>query len=122
MNKDLVHKRAILLPALLLLATSAFGKNPSRISKDIDTKSGMQDVIIQFRTDVDEGKHKKVSDRGGALNRELGSIKAAAYKLSGQSVADLSDDPDVLYISPDRPVNSMLQYATPAVGGQTAHS
>src|SRR5262245_58927803 len=110
------------LSSLLLATTPALAKKPEKISKDLINKSGDQDVIIQFRTNADEAKHNKVRGKGGQVKGELKLIRAGVYKLSKKAIEELSDDDDVQYISPDRPLISHLQYATPAVGGAIARS
>src|SRR4051794_21023049 len=110
---------ASLLTSILLLAVPGNGKDRGKISSDLDGKTGLQDVIIQFKGEVSESKHKKVTGKGGSLKKELGIVRGGAYSVPASAIADLSDDPDVEYITPDRPLSSTLDYATPAVGGAT---
>src|SRR3954452_9279470 len=105
-----------------ILAIPALAKNKNKISADLSSNAEIQDVIVQFTGDVSESKHKKVKDKGGVLKQELGLIQAGVYSVPAAAVDALSDDPDVAYISPDRSVMNMLEFATPAVGGVTARS
>src|SRR5690349_1678071 len=109
-----------LLICTALFAVPGSAKDNGKIAPDLANKVGLQDVIVQFRGEVSVARHQKVSDKGGVLKNELTLIKAAAYSLPASAIADLSDDPEVKYISVDRPLASTLNYATPAVGGLTA--
>ena len=66
--------------------------------------------------------------RGGTLKQELGQFKGAAYKVPASALADLAADPEVVYISPDRPLHSagnnkstaVLDYHTAAINAPAA--
>ena len=95
------------LCVVILSASLAFAKS-SKMAKDLEGKNGADqvDVIVQF-TQVPTAKHhQKVTSRGGKLKQELGLVKGGAYSVPGSALADLAADPDVTFISPDRPVQS----------------
>jgi serine protease AprX len=94
--------------ALLLTASFAFAGR-TKIAPDLQSaKPGSQvNVIVQFAKPVGPAMHEKVFRRGGKLRRELRLIRSGAYRLSASELADLAADPDVTYISPDRPVRSL---------------
>src|SRR5207249_8792053 len=49
--------------------------------------------------------HQKVQDKGGVLKTKLDAIKGAHYSVPVESLQSLADDPDVAYISPNRPLS-----------------
>ena len=81
---------------------------PAKISKDLQGRnaSDQVDVIVQFNQVPTAHHHQRVFRRGGTLKRELGQFHGAAYRVPASALADLAADPDVAYISPDRPVQS----------------
>jgi serine protease AprX len=109
---------------LICALASAFAADNPKLSRELQqvAGNGTVDVIVQYRTGSESKHHARVKQNGGALNRELGLISGAAYKMSGAQVAELAKDPDVLYISPDRPLHGSLEYANPTVGANIARS
>jgi serine protease AprX len=93
------------LGCLILSASLAFAGS-RKMSKDLEGKntSDQVDVIVQFKQAPTSRHHQKVFNRGGRLNHELGLVKSGAYSLPVSALAGLAADPDVAYISPDRPV------------------
>jgi serine protease AprX len=94
--------------ALLLTASFAFAGR-RKIAPDLqNAKPGSRvNVIVQFNKPISSAMHEKVIRRGGKLRRELRLIRSGAYSLSASEVSDLATDPDVAYISLDRPVHSL---------------
>jgi len=96
-----------LVIACVLLLTAAFAHAATpKVSSDLQglRASAHVNVIIQYRQAPTAANHQKVIRQGGALQRELGVVKAGAYSLPGSAIANLAADPDVAYITPDRPV------------------
>src|SRR6266567_7839617 len=101
--------RLALLALVALLAaalTFAEGKK-HKVSQDLDALKGSNsgatvDVIIQFNQTPTDAHHQRVQDKGGALKTKLDVIKGAHYSVPVESLDALADDPDVVYISPDR--------------------
>jgi len=120
----------------VLSASLAFAQSPKmspKISKDLEGigSSSQVDVIVQFNQAPTARHHQKVLDRGGKLKQQHEIIKGGAYSVPASALADLAADPDVAYISPDRPVtgtasgadtNSVLDYYLPTLNAQYASS
>src|SRR5437899_3682923 len=104
--------RLALLALIVMLAAGASladGKK-HKLSKDLDAVKGGHngatvDVIIQFNQTPTAAHHQKVQDKGGALKTKLDVIKGAHYSVPTGSLEDLENDPDVAYISPNRPLS-----------------
>jgi serine protease AprX len=122
-------RTALALLAVILSASLAFA-GPRKMSKDLDGKkpSDRVDVIVQFNQVPTARHHQKVLARGGKLRRELGRFKGGAYTISASELARLAADPEVVYISPDRPLRGasagspavVLDYHTDAVNAPAA--
>src|ERR1019366_6426637 len=56
----------------------------------------------------------------GRLNRSLDLVNSAAYTLPMGALPDLENDPDVAYVTPDRPVAATLDYANAAINANIA--
>lgn len=103
---------------LILSASMVFGQS-SKLSQDLSGKNptALLNVIVQFKQVPSEQHHQKVRDRGGVLRSKLDVIKGAQYSLPASALETLVGDPDVVYITPDRPVAASLNYGEPAVNG-----
>lgn len=107
------------LIAAILFTASALAK-PSKLSPDLQQNIANRgsrhfngaadasnlDVIVQFKHPVTASDHAKVTGRGGRLNKELKLVWGGAYTVPLSAFNDLAADPDVAYISPDRPLSS----------------
>src|SRR5207245_5280194 len=119
--------RLALLALFILLAAglSLADGHKREVSQDLEAlKSGPSgstvDVIIQFNQAPTDAQHQRVQDKGGVLKRNLDVIKGAHYSVPVESLDALADDPDVVYISPDRRLNCALDNTAAAVNAKVA--
>src|SRR2546426_1184661 len=94
----------------LLAAGLSLADGKHKVSKDLDALKGGHngatvDVIIQFNQTPTDAHHQKVQNKGGVLKTKLDVIKGAHYSVPVDSLSALEDDPDVAYISPNRPLS-----------------
>ena len=94
----------------------------AKISPDLPLgrRSDVVDVIVQFQAPVTAAYHQKVIDRGGQLKQALEVVRGGLYSMPAGMLEDLAQDPDVNYISPDRTVRGMLDYANPTINANIA--
>src|SRR5437016_13330459 len=78
------------------------------------------DVIVQYGPIPTAEHYAKAAQLGGTTITKLPSIRGAAFHLPAQALKHLAADPDVVYISPDRPVKSLLSNAAPAINAPYA--
>jgi len=81
---------------------------------------GSVDVIVQYRRKPAAQHYARVVRAGGTTKARMEEIRGAAFHLPASALRLLADDPDVAYISPDRPVRSFLSNAAPAVNAPYA--
>jgi len=122
-------RRLALLALITLLAAglSLADGNKHKVSSDLDALKGGKhgatvDVIIQFNQTPTAAHHQKVQNKGGVLKTKLDFIKGAHYSVPVDALDDLADDPDVAYISPNRPVRGSLDHVVSAVNGDLAYA
>src|ERR1039458_2236784 len=115
-------KTSLMLGWVLFATASLVPAADSKFSKDLSNPpSAMVDVIVEYVAAPTANHHEKVLRRGGVLKADFGGIiKAAAYSLPASALSDLSEDPDVVYIAPDRPLKGMLNYTAAAVNAAAA--
>ncbi len=121
---------ALLILITLLAAGLSFAdSNKHKLSKDLQALKGGHngarvDVIIQFNETPTEAHHQKVQNQGGVLKTKLDFIKGAHYSVPVHSLPALEDDPDIAYISPNRPLSgtstSKLDYTPETVNAPVA--
>ena len=98
------RKLVLALATLVLLLPAAAAKSP-KISKDLDTKQDAKvDVIVQYRVPPSAAHQAKAAKKGGKVKAEFRGVNAQVYTIPASALEDLAKDPDVKYISPDRPV------------------
>src|SRR5229473_1055524 len=118
---------ALLTLITLLVAGLCLADGKHKLSKDLDALKGNNsgatvDVIIQFNQTPTDAHHQKVQNKGGVLKTKLDFIKGAHYSVPVESLDALADDPDVAYISPNRPVRGSLDHVVTAVNGDLAYA
>ncbi len=121
--------RLALLALITLLAAglSLADSKKSKLSKDADAlkgghKGATVDVIIQFNQTPTEAHHQKVRNKGGALKTKLDFIKSGHYSVPTEALDALAGDPDVAYITPNRPVKGSLDHVVSAVNADLAYA
>src|SRR5438445_42069 len=117
--------RRIIL-CLVLAAVAAWSAPPHKTKlagdlPNLDPQTTVP-VIIQWTSAPDDLKDAKVANLGGRVTTRFRSIKGGAYKLSGAGIQSLADDPDVAYITPDRPVSAKLDNTAGAVNASAGWS
>src|SRR5216684_3538128 len=115
------------LIALLAAGLALANGNKHKLSSDLDALKGGQngatvDVIVQYNVPPTDAHHQRVQNKGGVLKTKLDFIKAAHYSVPVEALDALADDPDVAYISSNRPVRGALDKAVTAVNGDLAYA
>lgn len=108
------------LPLALFCGLIGFAAPVPKIAPDLKTgdPSSVVDVIVQFNHAPTDAEHQKVASRGGTLKTTLGITNGALYSVPAGQLESLSEDPDVVYISPDRPLQQLLDVTAPSVNAQ----
>jgi len=117
-------KRITFATFLFLLGASFSLAQPGKSSHDLGSKNPNVpvDVIVQYKFPPGAAQHQKASAHNGQLKKVLGLINGAVYTMPpGQAIA-FSNDPDVNYISPDRPLQKTLDYSRQAILADVAQS
>jgi len=114
--------RILLVLGLFLFASGQAFADRSKRSRDLDRAApgSTVRVIVQFKHAPTNRHHQKIRDKGGELRRALGLVKGGAYSLPASALEELSNDPEVAYISLDRRVRSHNDYAAATVGANVA--
>ena len=116
-NKFIQRIASVAIGCLFSVASSVAegGHKHAKLSPELQSapSTGNVDIIVQYRTAPTEKHLKKVTAKGAKLKRNLSVIHGAAFKgVPAGALAELAADPDVAYISPDRPLKgSSLDYA-----------
>jgi serine protease AprX len=126
MREEKVNMRSTLrlILAILLACFVSYGDSRFKVSRDFDQMDQNQatEVIVQFRQAPTDKHHKKVKDKGGEFKRDLHVIKGALYSIPPGQVKKLADDPDVVFMSPNRKVKGSLDVTTAAANAGAAAS
>jgi serine protease AprX len=97
----------LVLGFLIIGSNPALAK-PKQISADLKKPSSTQsmNVIVQYRVAPTVAHYSLVTAAGGTLRQTLPLINGGTFSVTKDSLKALQHDPDVTYISPDRPVNA----------------
>lgn len=94
----------------------------SKVSGDLQNAdpSSTMNVIVQWKNAPGQEQDDKIVNRGGKVDRKFSRMKVGKYKIPGYALDDLAQDPDVAFISPDRPVKAKLDYSAGAINASAA--
>ena len=108
--------------ALTTVAMTGIAAASPKLAPDLDghRRGTSVDVIVQFKTSPGAKSHAAIQSRGGTLHATLPLVRAASYSLPFDALEALAADPNVAYVSPDRPVAATLDYATRAAQADLA--
>jgi len=122
----------LVVGALALWGSCRASALPVKVSADLSRRDlGEQiDVIVQYKHAPTLQQHLRLLQRGAILKQQLPSLRGGAYRVSASTLAELEADPEVFYVSPDRPVHStaisspapLLDYHTDTVNAPAAWS
>jgi len=110
-----VRPMAISFMSVLLLGSLVWG-NDHKLSPDLKGRNsaGALDVIVQFKVTPAQKHRDRIAAHGGLVKQHLNTVKGLLVSLPASRLQLLSNDPDVAYVSPDRPVTRQMNNA--AVG------
>jgi serine protease AprX len=80
-------------------------------------------VIVQFKDQLNSSRLQKMARLGGKHLHQLDLVKGGVFDIPLSAVAALSNDSDIAYVSPDRPVTgASADHFQETVGAAIAHS
>ena len=110
-------QRVLGLVALAALAMPSYAANPRTLDGDVPAfharkfsydvnrhigQNGMVTVIVQYRAMPNATALSNLKGRGATLRSKFQSIRAVTLHVPASMLAELANDPNVLYITPDR--------------------
>jgi len=111
--RTMQRKRLLLL--VFVLASVAWSDD-RKLSPELKGRhsAAVIDVIVQFRIPPAQKHRDWIASHGGLVRQHLGRVKGLLVTLPASRVRTLTNDPDVSYVSPDRPISNQMNNA--AVG------
>ncbi len=101
--------RVVGLALLVLSAMPSYAGPTAKISRDLEQRAAgansMVTVIVQFRQMPGDASLKTMQLGGAAIKSKLHTIRAVMMRVPVSMLANLAKDPNVAYITPDRPVS-----------------
>jgi serine protease AprX len=107
--------RVVGLALLMLSAMPSYAGPTAKFSRDLEQRAGganrpagannMVTVIVQFRQMPGDAPLKTMQLGGAAIKSKLHTIRAVTMRVPVSMLAKLANDPNVAYITPDRPVS-----------------
>lgn len=113
--------KTTLLMLLFSLMAQASGRS-AKLAQDLSSAdpSANIPVIIQYVQRPDDTDDQKALNLGGQLKHQFRHLKSAAYTVPATSLKALANDPNVRYVSVDRPIRAKLDYSTAAINAPAA--
>jgi serine protease AprX len=102
--------RVLALALMVLLAVPSYAGSNTVLNKfSTDFKSptganGMVKVIVQYRAMPATSSFTSMLARGATVHSRLQTIRGVTMTVSASMLAELEKDPNVLYVTPDRPI------------------
>ena len=105
-----------LVSVLLVFGTSAWG-NDHKLSPDLKGPHSADavDVIVQYKIAPAQKHRDRIAAHGGLVKQHLHAVKGLLATVPASRLRELSNDPEVAYVSPDRPVTRQMNNAAVAV-------
>ena len=105
----------------LLLGTQA-GAKPPKLSADVTGLSYANTipVVVQYLHHPTHEDDQKIIRAGGSLPRKFEHMKSMAFRIPASALPSLAADPNIVYVSLDRPVHAKLDYTTVAANASIA--
>ncbi len=109
--------RVLAMALLVLAAVPSYAANKealdndtptAKFSTDLQQRTGvnpMVDVIVQHRQMPTSAHLQGMQGRGAIIKSQLHTIRAVTMRVPVSMLAELAKDPNVAYITPDRPVH-----------------
>src|SRR5712692_2299893 len=109
--------RTLKILVLLLTAANLALADP-KLAKDLPSSNaaGLVDVIVQFRSMPGQAELNQL----GQTKRTFNIIRAVQLTLPPAAIRALANNPNVVYVSPDRPAQGALDITTQAVNANLA--
>src|ERR1051325_5437909 len=101
--------------SVLLLGSFARG-NDHKLSPELKgpQSAGVVDVIVQYKVAPAQKERDRIAAHGGTVKQHFHAVKGLLVSLPAWRLKTLSNDPEVAYVSPDRPIRRQMNNA--AVG------
>lgn len=105
----------------LLISALALAAPKQKIAPDLKADpASFVNVIVQFNQPPTTSQHQKIVNHGGSLQTELPVASAALYSVPANQLNAIAAEPEVVYVSPDRSVQRMLDVTAPTVNAEIA--
>ena len=116
-------KKQTVRMAIIAAATAAlaYAGHP-KVDRDLERKNpdALLNVIIQYKQGAQQRHRDAVLRKGGFHKGTLDVVKGAVFSVPAKALVELANDPDVDYISPDRPVAGATNIERQSVGAAWA--
>src|SRR5713226_9026451 len=106
-----------------LLAGNLYGDR-LKVSKDLADKLGQPDaavdIVVHYKSDPSDAELAAWTAKGANVKDHMKRLRTVTFQAPAGLVDTLSDNPNVAYISIDRPVAAQFDYAEQAVNAPVA--
>src|SRR5579863_2032701 len=105
-------KRLISTLITLALAASSYAQS-HKLSREFRSANaaGDVDIIVKYKSDPADApadaRHQRIISRGGVYKSTQHIIRSASYRVNAEQLAELANDPEVEFISPDHPLKAL---------------
>lgn len=97
------------LALLMLSAMPSYARSTAKFSADLQQRAAragsMVTVIVQYRQMPTASSIRTMQTGGAAIKSKLHTIRAVTMRVPVSMLAKLAQDPNIAYITPDRPVS-----------------
>jgi serine protease AprX len=100
--KSVVWGGVVSQPTSTTDSTTVAGKFSTDLQQQPADENGMVTVIVQHRQMPSSAHLKNLQGRGAAIKHRFHTIRAVAMRVPVSMLAELANDPNVTYITPDR--------------------
>src|SRR5689334_14953697 len=109
---------------LVLIAFAAALLADSKQSKDLlgQPQGATVQVIVQYNTPPTPDDLKGIAAKGGTVSASHAALRSVSVTIRASALDALAANPNVAYISLDRPVRGAMDYTVPTTGANLAQT
>src|ERR1035437_1276957 len=114
----------IRLTLLIAGCAAALLAGSAKKSQDLEGVAPGQavQVIVQYRNQPSQADVDHLAAKGGKIKWSHPSVRGISLTIPAASLDDVAADPNVTYVSVDRPLRSTMDYTVPTTGANLALS
>jgi len=116
--------KSIAAALTLTFASAIVWAQGPKLSPELKSAGGASntEVIVQYKVKPGNAQTQKVVNLGGQVRYQGNNLQSVHYAVPASQLQNVANDPDVAYVSPNRPVQGQLNITSATVFSNVANT